>query len=134
MSARLVGPCARPELPRLTVWSLRVLLVAVALVLQHAPAWAENLQDGWVSLDGGTGMYFYDAKPRVWRNTITGPSLPIAFYVGGTSSMIPSLGKAVGDSCTACEDATRGGCNRVITEKDPAEWCVYADTRDSVWA
>jgi len=79
-------------------------------------------------------MYNYDAKPRVRRNTITGKTVPIAFFVGGTSSMLPSLGRAVGDSCTACEVTTQGGCNRVITEDDPAEWYVYADTRDSVWA
>ncbi|MBM3308391.1 MAG: T9SS type A sorting domain-containing protein, partial [Candidatus Eisenbacteria bacterium] len=69
----------------------------------------------------------------VRRNTITGKSLPIGFFVGGTT-WLPSLGEAVDGKCTACEETTLGGCNRVVTDKDPAEWYVYSDRRDSVWA
>jgi hypothetical protein len=81
----------------------------------------------------GTGMYFYDAKPRVRENTIAGVALSIGFFVDGMS-WLPSLGEAVSGSCTACDDTTLGGCNRVLSYKDSAEWCVYADRRDSVWA
>jgi hypothetical protein len=80
---------------------------------------------------GGTGMYFYNAKPRVRRNTITGVALPIAFFISGTDSMRPSLGEAVNGTCTACSDPTLGGCNRVLSYKDPTEWCVYVDCKSA---
>lgn len=80
---------------------------------------------------GGTGMYFYDAKPRVRRNTITGKTVPVAFFVGGTNSMRPSLGEAVNGSCTACSDTMVGGCNRVLTEDDPSEWYAYVDCKSA---
>ncbi len=71
----------------------------------------------------GTGMYFYQSKPRVRGNMITGKTLHTAFLVAGSTATRPYLGDATAGDC--CSDTTLAGCNSVVTEDDPAQWYVY---------
>jgi hypothetical protein len=74
-----------------------------------------------------TAMYFYNGKPYVRANTLTGKAFVYAFYVtawGQPPTKRPRLGEAVGGSCAACGDTTLPGCNSVVPD-DGAEYYVY---------
>jgi hypothetical protein len=71
----------------------------------------------------GFGMYFYDGRPLVRANTITGEKFQAAFYVDGSAGGIPDLGDTTAGDC--CGDTTLAGCNRIVPDDSP-NWYVYA--------
>jgi hypothetical protein len=82
-------------------------------------------------------MYFYNGKPYVRANTLTGKAFAYAFYVtawGQPPTKRPRLGEAVSGSCMACGDTTLPGCNSVVPD-DPADYYVYVSmSPDTVMA
>jgi len=65
------------------------------------------------------GMSFYDGRPLVRGNVISG-NLYAAYWIDGWAGARPELGEALPDtSCASCSDTTRPGCNSVPAGTDP---------------
>jgi hypothetical protein len=76
------------------------------------------------------GMYFYDAKPVVRRNSLEGEAYYAAFWVAGEGGMRPNLGTAQNGECPeTCMDDTPSGCNRIVPES--ITWCVKVEPGSS---